>query len=131
MKLGTFVKKLREEKEIKLTEAAIMTGVSIAALSRLERNKSLFVHNKTYKRLAEAYGIDEAELRKHTVTGHSRWKGEAQPNHNGKAIVLKYTANNPEHEDTELVLFMKYMYKLSQLSPNARATMFELIDKLS
>jgi transcriptional regulator with XRE-family HTH domain len=59
--VGDKVRRLRDERALTQEELAEKAGITVAALSRIERN-SAEPRAKTRRRLAEALGVDPREL---------------------------------------------------------------------
>ena len=59
--VGDKVKRLRDERALTQRELAAMAGLTVAALSRIERNNAE-PRPTTRRKLAEALGVDPSEL---------------------------------------------------------------------
>lgn len=59
--VGDNVRRLRDERALTQEELAEQVGITVAALSRIERNNAE-PRPKTRRKLAQALGVDPAEL---------------------------------------------------------------------
>ena len=61
-RLGSYLRRLRQEKGMTLVRLAKMSGISIGYISELERSEQTNPHPNILKKLASVYGVPLQEL---------------------------------------------------------------------
>lgn len=143
MILSKKVRELREAHNLSVHELAELTQIAVGTIYNIENGHTKNVGLPILTKFANTFNtpIEEFEAARNATLAKYRSnmrhkerikaEREAKKTEAKETEVIPYENTPPTKTNKALVELMKYMYKLAQLSANAQATIFELIDKLS